>query len=132
MGDVSYKTTDKDGNIVDAKTWEELDQETKNIWGSEAAYLKSLDADYSGIDEMWKNLSQEQKKAYGWSGDLNDTEGLEKAKEAFEATYTEIAEAQTKAFEQAEEAAKELGITLSDSISSTAAQAWTSSLQEAA
>ena len=131
LGNVNYKTTDQDGNIIDAKKWAELDQQTKNLWGSEEAYLRSLDADYSGIDEMWKNLSQEQKKAYGWSGSSSDVEGLEKAKEAFEATYTEIAEAQTKAFEEANKAAEGLGITLSENLSSSAAQAWATSLQEA-
>ena len=130
MGQISYKTTDKDGNIIDAQKWEELDQQTKNIWGSEEAYLRSLDADYSGIDEMWKNLSPEQKKAYGWSGNLSDTEGLEKAKEAFEDTFVEIIEANDKAFEQAEESAKKLGITLSEQLSSSAAQAWTVDLEK--
>jgi hypothetical protein len=124
LGEVKYY--DEKGNEVDTS------QYNQNIWSSEEAYKKSLDADYSGIKDMWDNLSYEQKKAYGWSGNSSDAESLEKAKEAFEATYIEIAEAQTKAFEKAEEAAKELGITLSDSLSSTAAQAWTSSLQEAA
>ena len=128
LGTVTYY--DSEGKI--ATDWKNLDATTQSIWGSEAAYKKSLDADYSGIKDMWDNLSHEQKKAYGWSGDSSDIEGLEKAKEAFEATYVEIAETQTKAFEQAKEAAGELGITLSDSLSSTAAQAWTSSLQDAA
>ena len=126
LGAVTYK--DENGNV--AKSWNELDQGTKNIWGSEEAYLKSLDADYSGIDTMWNQLTPAQKKAYGWSGDANDTESLNKAKEAYEATFTEILESQTKAFQEAEAAASDLGITLASQLSAGAAQAWTSSLKE--
>jgi hypothetical protein len=114
LGSVSYQTTDKDGNIVDAKSWSELDEQTRGIWGSEATYLKSLDADYSGVSEMWKNLTSEQKKAYGWDGTSGEgSENYEKAKEAYEATFLEILDTQTKAFANAEAAAEKLGITIS-------------------
>jgi hypothetical protein len=52
---------------------------------------------------------------------VNDTESLDKAKEAYEATFTEILDSQTKAFQKAEAAAEDLGITLASQLSAGAA-----------
>ena len=126
LGTITYK--DEEGNT--AKSWNELEQNIKDLWGSEEAYLKSLDADYSGIDAKWDQLTDAQKKAYGWNGDINDKESLEKAKEAYEDTFTEILEAQTASFDKARASAEKLGITLASQLSSEAAQTWTSNLEE--
>ena len=128
LGDVEYK--DEDGNV--ARTYDQLDPADRDIWGSEEAYLKSLDKDYSGIEGMWKDLDSEQKKAFGWNGDPADTESLEKAYEAYEATFTKISEKQSKALEKAEKAAGNMGITLSDKFSAEAAQGWALGLENAA
>jgi hypothetical protein len=89
-----------------------------------------LDKDYAGVDAAWENLSDKEKKTlYGWDG---TPEGEEKAKENFEDTFTEIYEAQTKAFEKAKEAADGLGISLSNALSSSAAQGWTTALTKIA
>jgi hypothetical protein len=63
---------------------------------------------------MWRDLTPEQKKAYGWNGDIADKESLEKAKEAYEDTFIEIIEAGEKAFEEVQKAEETLGINISD------------------
>ena len=125
MGTVTYKNADG----TTATAWEDLDQATKDVWETEEKYLKSLDADYSGIDDMWNELTDAQKKAYGWNGDKSDTASLEKAKEAYEDTFTEIQETNTKAFQAADDAAEKMGITFSSQLSAVAAQSWTKSLE---
>jgi hypothetical protein len=74
--------------------------EGKDLTRAEGESFKSVFGDMGeGAEKMWKKLSHEQKKAYGWSGDITDTAGMEKAKEAFEDTFVEIIEANDKAFE---------------------------------
>jgi hypothetical protein len=95
MGEVTYYDGDKE-----ATTWEELGT-LRDRWGTEENYLKSLNADYEGITNMWEDLSDSQKMAYGWNGDKEDEASMKAAREAYEATWIEIIEAAEKAEEAA-------------------------------
>jgi hypothetical protein len=74
-----------------------------------------------GTDKMWKNLTREQKMAYGWSGEDDDIEGLKKAKEAYNKTFSDIIEATKEAFDQVNAIEGDLTIDISDKLSSAAA-----------
>ena len=101
----------------------------KQIMGSETKD-ENGNVDYAGIDKLWENMTLEQMRVYGDITDLKDTEGIKKAKEAYEDTFVEIAKAQDKAFEKAKLAAEELGIELSSKLTSGAAQGWTNLLSD--
>ena len=125
LGTITYR--DEEGEK--ATTWEELSAEEQAVWeNNEKAYYNSFDKDYSAINEMWKNLTPEQKKAYGWNGDVTDKESLDKAKEAYEDTFIEIIEAGEKAFEEVAKAEEALEINISDQLSAIAAQGWGNNL----
>ena len=128
LGTATYY--DENGTV--AASWDSLSDTQKQAWSNdEKAYLNSLDVDYSGIDTMWENLSNKQKMAYGWDGDLGNTEGLDKAKEAFEATFTEIVDNTTEALGKAQDIAKKLDVEISPQMTAQAAQAWMTGLEQA-
>ena len=129
LGDFYYNYTDAEGTthsgtIDDA--WAALDANSQSVWGSKEAYARSLDKDYKGVKDLWKEMSNEQKEAvYGGTD--------EAAYERFEATFTEILDEQTKAFSIADKNIKSmLGETgaYSEKLSSVAAQAWTNNLKD--
>jgi hypothetical protein len=59
--------------------------------------------------------------AYGWSGEDDDIEGLKKAKEAYNKTFSDIIEATKEAFDQVNAIEGDLTIDISDKLSSAAA-----------
>ena len=83
-----------------------------------------------GTDKMWENLTREQKMAYGWSGKDDDIEGLERAREAYKKTFSDIIKATTEALEQVTAIEGNLTIDISDKLSSAAAQAWGQALEK--
>ena len=135
LGNVMGKVTYKDSEGEEAKTWDELDQATKDVWETEEAYKKSLDKDYAGIDEAWNKLSVDEKRAYGLTkkeGEEGYDEQLEEAMEAFEDQYTDIHDQQLEQYEKADEIAENIlneGETYSDKMNSSAAQNWMQGLQ---
>lgn len=122
IGEITYK--DEEGNI--AKDFNELTKKQQELWGTRDNYEASLDRDFSGINAAWERLSDKQKKAFGWDG---TEETLEQAKEAYEATYTEIYDTQIEQFRKAKRQAKELNLgELSENLTSEAAQGWVNGL----
>ena len=122
MGTLTYR--DEQGEI--AKDFEELTEGQKALWETRENYEASLDRDFSGVDAAWEKLSDKQKEVFGWDG---TEETLEQAKEAYEATYTEIYDTQVQQFRKAKLQAEELSLgELSEKLTSEAAQGWVNGL----
>jgi hypothetical protein len=87
---------------------EQLDQFIKGL-GAVTAGEAEGDVDYENVDKAWNSLTNSQKTVYGWSA-TSSAEEIEAAKEAFEATYTEIIDKHQKQFEKAYEIANKLNL----------------------
>ena len=112
----------------EAKAKYNSDSQLKQIYGTEQAYLNSLDEDLSGVRAMWNNLSDANKKSmYG---------GIdEEAYERFENEFLKIREQEEAQWSKTWENAITLGIEkaeVSAKLDSASAQAWTFNLLELA
>ena len=121
----SIKDLDRENQNIISKAFE-----GKSLTREEHEAFKTIYGSGVGADSMWKNLTREQKMAYGWSGKNDDIEGLERAKEAYKKTFSDIIEATEEAFDQVVAIEDNLDIDISDKLSSATAQAWGQTLEE--